>query len=695
MSRATLLIELGTAELPPKALLALSAAYTEQIMAGLREAELISDASEAVPYAAPRRLAVSVPEVLAAQPDQQEQRRGPAVAAAFDDDGNATQAATGFARSCGVAVDDLLRLKTDKGEYLSYSVEKAGQKLTELLPGIMEQTIKRLPIPKRMRWGDRDDEFVRPVRWLVCMHGSATVPLHVLGVDSGNVTSGHRFHSAGELTLAHADDYADVLLQQGHVVADFNQRRAMISEQTAALAEQVNGNLADDPALLDEVTALVEYPTALIGNFDPEFLQVPKECLISSMRDHQKYFHLRDAKGELLANFITVSNIQSSDPQQVITGNERVLRARLADARFFWQQDALTSLADRVERLADVTFHASLGSVLDKTQRLQKLAGDLAKDLGADAAAVQRAALLSKADLVSNMVNEFDELQGVMGNYYAQRDGEPAEVAEAIEHHYLPKFAGDVLPASTVSLALALADRLDSLVGIYATGGVPTGDKDPYGLRRAALAILRMLIERELPLNLSDLVARAAQAHAQQNNLEISSTTRDEIVNFIRGRLTAFYQSQGVATQSINAVLACTPDSPLDFSHRLHAVDQFSKMTDAADLAAANKRISNIFKKHSGKVPDQVDTALLQEPAEQTLAQAIDDMVAQCGPLFDAGNYSDGLQLLTGLRAPVDGFFDNVMVMADDPALQNNRLALLNRMRQLFMRVADISQLQA
>ncbi len=693
----TLLIELGTEELPPKALKELSDAFTAELLNGLVEAQLIekADADLAKPYASPRRLALSVPNVIAAQPDQSIERRGPAVQAAFKDDGTATPAAMGFAKSCGVEVENLERLKTDKGEWLSYKLTETGKTLAELIPGIIDQAIKRLPIPKRMRWGDGTAEFVRPVKWLIVMHGDQVLPATVLDIESNNTTRGHRFHSEGEFTIANADSYQSSLLETGHVVADFSERQAMIAEQVNAAAASVGGRIEDDQALLDEVTGLVEYPTAVIGDFDKSFLEVPQECLISSMRDHQKYFHVVDEAGKLMPHFITVSNIESKKPEQVRSGNEKVLRARLSDAQFFWVTDQKMKLAERVERLDNVMFHAKLGSVLEKSKRIQNLAGKLAAKMNADVTIAKRGALLAKADLVSDMVGEFDELQGIMGHYYADRDGEPALVGECVEQHYWPKFAGDQLPSSAEAQAVALADKLDSLVGIYGSGEVPTGDKDPYALRRASLSILRILIEQQRSFNLSELVAESASVYAELQNIEIDNDTQAAIVGFVRGRLTAFYQSQSIATSTINAVMACEPDSPLDFEQRVKAVSAFSQVSEAADLAAANKRISNILKKQDDDVAIEVDESALTEAAEKELYSSINSIEADCITLFDSGDYQQGLEKLASLRTPVDDFFEHVMVMSDNEAEKLNRLALLKRMQSLFLRVADISLLQA
>ncbi len=695
MTTHTLLIELGTEELPPKALKKLSAAFTAELLSGLKEAELVDQASieQAQAYASPRRLALSVPNVVSAQPDQTTERRGPAVQAAFKDDGSATPAAMGFAKSCGVEVEQLQRLKTDKGEWLSYEVCEQGKTLSELVQVILEQAIKRLPIPKRMRWGSGDAEFVRPVKWLVVMHGSSVIPAIALGVASADRTRGHRFHSGGDITISHADSYEAELRETGHVIADFDERQAMIKQQVLESAEQVGGHIEDDQALLDEVTGLVEYPSPIIGHFEESFLDVPQECLVSSMRDHQKYFHIVNEDGALVPHFITISNIQSSNPKQVQEGNEKVLRARLSDAQFFWETDQKSRLEDRIDRLDNVTFHAKLGSMLLRTQRLQRLAGDFAEMMNADTDVAKRGALLAKADLVSDMVGEFDELQGIMGHYYADREGEAKLVGECIEQHYWPKFAGDHLPASNEAQAVALADRLDSFVGLYGAGERPTGDKDPYGLRRAALSVLRILIERGHEFSLPDLVSKSAKVYSDHQDLQIDDATQAEIVNFIRGRLTAFYQAQDIPTNTINAVLACEPDSPLDFDQRVKAVHAFSDRKEAANLAEANKRAGNILKKQSGELFGDVDTTVFSEVAEKALYAAITDIETDTIALFQAGNYEKGLEKLSSLRDPVAAFFKDVKVMADNDAEKRNRLALLKHMQSLFLRVADIALL--
>lgn len=697
MSNQTLLIELGTEELPPKALKKLSDALTKELLYGLLTAELIAqeDADVARPFATPRRLGLSVPNVITAQPDQTVERRGPAIQAAFKEDGTATPAALGFAKSCGVEVADLGRMKTDKGEWLNYQLNQTGKKTAELVPEIIDQAIKRLPIAKRMRWGSSNAEFVRPVQWLIVMHGETVLPATVLNVGSGNTSRGHRFHCDGEITISKADDYEQSLLEHGHIIANFDKRQKMIVDQVDSLAKSVKGVIEPDQVLLDEVTGLVEHPSAILGSFDADFLKVPQECLVSSMRDHQKYFHIVDAKGKLLPYFITVSNIQSKDPARVTSGNERVLRARLSDARFFWETDQKTKLEERVAKLDKVLFHVKLGSVLDKSKRIQSLAGSLAQQMNADKRITERAALLAKADLVSDMVGEFDELQGVMGHYYADRDGEDALVGDCIEQHYWPKFAGDQLPQSAEAQTVALADKIDSLVGIYGAGEVPTGDKDPYALRRAALSILRILIEQKHTFGLTELVSHSAVTFKELNDIEIDTETQQQIADFIRGRLTSFYQSQQIATNTINAVMACKPDSPLDFEQRVKAVHAFGEMAEAVDLAAANKRISNLLKKQAGEPSHAIDEAALVEQAERDLHKAITTIEQDCVSLFDDGDYTQGLKKLATLRTPVDAFFEDVMIMSDDPEQRQNRLNLLSRMQSLFLRVADIALLQS
>lgn len=694
MSTEHLLIEIGTEELPPKALKTLSESLANHILEALLKAELIQpdDKVKREIFASPRRLALLVPGVAAVQPGQVTQRRGPAVSLAFDSNGKPTPAAQGFARSCNIEVDQLERLKTDKGEWLSATIQEQGIPLANLLESILNSAVKRLPIPKRMRWGSGDAEFVRPVHWLVVMHGNAVIPTSVLGLNSNNVSQGHRFHCNDPIAFNHACDYQANLQDQGNVVASFAQRQQIIQTQIESLASSLEASIDEDQGLLDEVTALVEKPVALLGSFDKQFLEVPSECLISAMRDHQKYFHLRNAQGELLPNFITVSNIASNNEARVIAGNERVLRARLSDARFFWDTDRKLSLADQLPKLDTVLFHAKLGSLGQKVERLKIMASHIATEIGATVNVAHRAAELAKADLVTDMVGEFDKLQGVMGHYYADLDGEAAIVGEAIEQHYWPRFAGDRLPLSKEAQSVALADRIDNLVGICGAGAKPSGDKDPYSLRRAALGVLRVLIEQRLELSVFDLVKASAASYAEQNT-ELEEGTNESVTAFIFGRLTSYYQAQGVASNAVQAVDACRPANPLEFDQRMQAVRCFSDLDEAQDLAAANKRISNILKKQ-GEVAMEVTESLLTESAEQQLHQSLLLVEAQANSLFDVGDFTAGLKALAPLRAPIDCFFDNVMVLTKDPAQQNNRLTLLKRVQALFLRVADISLLQ-
>ena len=688
--RKTLLIELGTEELPPKSLKTLGTAFAKTAFESLLESQLVEQETQYTWMAAPRRLAVIIPAVAVKQPDQEVERKGPAIQAAYKDDGSPTPAALGFAKSCGVALEELDRMKTNKGEWLYFKQTVAGKDAIELIQNAINSANKQLPIAKRMRWGDSDVEFVRPVHWLIVLHGSEIVPAEIFNLKSGNQSRGHRFHSENNILISSADTYISTMREQGYVIADFNERQSLVKKQITALAKSVNGVIEDDQSLLDEVTGLVEFPHALLGTIDSHFLDVPQESLVSSMRDHQKYFHILDSGGKLLPYFITVSNIDSKDIERITSGNERVLRARLSDAEFFWNTDQKVSLEDRLPALKNVLYHAKLGSVFEKTQRLESLSASIAAMLNADQAIAARGGKLAKADLVSNMVGEFSDLQGIMGHYYADKGGEHKLVGEAIEQHYWPKFSGDSLPVSPEAQAVSLAEKLDSLVGLYGVGEIPTGDKDPYGLRRAALGILRILIEKKQSIALPELVNAAANSYASQG-VEISQESQLSIIEFIQERFKALYQSEGIATKLINAVLACNPEKPTDFDARLHAIEHFIELPEASELAAANKRISNILKKTNLNKLSAVDESLFHEEAEKTLANAINNIEKQCQALFDAGSYTEGLKQLATLRDSVDGFFDNVMVMADDEKVRNNRLSLLRQLQSLFLRVADIS----
>lgn len=688
MSTQNLLIEIGTEELPPKALNRLSDAFAEGVVDGLKQAELAFDGFTA--YATPRRLAVMVNALQLKQADRDIEKRGPAVQAAFDKDGNPTKAAEGFARSCGVGVDQLERLKTDKGEWLAYHVKEAGQPTAELLPDIIRQSLQRLPIPKRMRWGSRDDEFVRPVHWVVILLGGDIVNANILGVESGNRTHGHRFHHPDAIELHGADDYVSKLDQPGHVIVDREQRVNAIREQAEAVAESLDGRAIIDDDLLQEVAALVEWPVAIAGSFDEHFLDVPAEALISSMQDHQKYFPVTDTEGKLMARFITISNIQSQDVNKVIAGNERVIRPRLSDAAFFWEQDRKNPLETRMDDLDKVVFQSKLGSLGDKSRRMIHLAQAIAEQLGANKQHAERAAQLCKCDLMTEMVYEFTDLQGIMGRYYALHDGEPDDVAIALDEMYMPRFAGDELPANIIGQTVSIADKLDTLLGIFAIGQKPTGEKDPFALRRAALGVLRIMIERGLMLDLRELLTLSAATF--EATIKADEAVEDTL-DFILDRLKVYYQNQDIPTEVYESVAELKPTCPVDFDRRILAVNAFRGMAEADSLAAANKRISNILKKVESPISETVTEALLQESAEKQLYNDLQQFSQQVEPLFNEGDYREGLSKLAGLKDSVDHFFDTVMVMADDEALKNNRLALLNQLRNLFLKTADLSRL--
>ncbi len=685
-----LLIEIGTEELPPKALAGLSRAFEQGIYEGLQGASLKPDSIQR--YAAPRRLALLLKQVPAAQEDQDTLKRGPALAAAFGEDGCPTKAAQGFARSCGVEVEELDKLETDKGSWLVYKLFEKGRTLQELLPDIVRQALAELPIPKRMRWGSGSVEFVRPVHWIVLLYGDAVIKATILGIDADRYTQGHRFHHPEAIYISEPTAYLPLLETEGHVLADLTARREAIKTQVIEQGKQLGGTAVIDADLLDEVTALVEWPVALSGKFDDAFLEVPTEALISSMQDHQKYFPVKDSKGKLLAHFITVANIESRDMNQVRAGNERVIRPRLADAKFFWDQDLKHKLVERAEELKNMVFQKKLGSLFDKQQRLVKLATDISSQIEGNPAWAQRAAALCKCDLLSQMVCEFPELQGIMGRYYANHDGEPGEAAQAIEEHYWPAFAGDNLPASKTGQALALADRIDTLTGIFAIGQQPTGAKDPFGLRRAALGVVRILIEQKLDLDLEALLHKAASNLDPALN---ANSVIPAVFDYIMERLRAYYSDQGVAIDQFEAVLSRRPTRPLDFHQRIEACKTFREMPEAASLAAANKRIRNILRKAQEHIPERYERSRLLEEPELQLADTLDRVSQRVTPLFDKGDYNAALKQLASLREPVDSFFDQVMVMADDKDLRINRLALLQSMNKLFLRVADFSHWQS
>ncbi|WP_372716890.1 glycine--tRNA ligase subunit beta [Immundisolibacter sp.] len=685
---AALLIEIGTEELPPRSLQALAQSLAAGLRDGLVEAGLADPGSPASVFATPRRLAVRVAEVLPKAPDRPVERRGPAMKAAYDADGQPTRALRGFAESCGVDVTALESLETDKGAWLVYRHNQQGERLTEALPRVFDAALKALPIDRRMRWGTGEHgEFVRPMHWLLALHGADIIGFERFGLEAGRDSRGHRFRHPQAVHIEHADQY-ETQLENAFVLADFAGRRDRVAHGVREAATALGGQAVLDDALLDEVTALVESPVAVSGNFDADFLQVPAPVLIAAMRDHQKYFHVVDADGHLLPHFITVANIDSPEPQRVRAGNERVLRARLADARYFWDSDRQQTLVERADGLAGVVYEKRLGTLADKTLRVERLAGLLAGELDANATHTVRAARLAKADLLTHMVGEFPELQGVMGAYYAQHDGEPAAVCTAIGEHYLPRHAGDALPESAEGLALALADRLDTLAGIFAVAGAPGGDRDPFGLRRAALAVARMLIEAALPLDLPALLDAAAEPFAKDG-------LAGQVFQFVLDRLPAYYEAQGLRPDELDAVLSLKPGRLLDMDRRLRAVADFRRLPQAQSLVAANKRIANILAK-AGEEANvaAIDPTLFETPAETTLAHALAATEQRSAPLLADGDYVGLCHQLATLREAVDTFFEAVMVMADDAAVRRNRLALLARLHRLFLGVADLSRLQ-
>lgn len=687
---ADLLFELGTEELPPVALKKLSDALTQSFVDGLKRANLPH--GEVHAYATPRRLALWIESCSTAQPDRETERRGPAVQAAFDADGNPTKAAQGFARSCQTTVDQLERLSTDKGEWLVHRFQEKGKPTLELLPGIAEEALNRLPIPKRMRWGSSEAQFVRPVQWLLFLLGEQVVPCRLLDTDAGDQTRGHRFHHPQPIRVDRPDRYRQLLQESGYVIADFNERRERIRQQVSQTAAAIGGQAPIDEALLDEVTGLVEWPVPISAGFEERFLEVPHEALISTMKKNQKYFHLVDQQGQLMNHFITIANVDSPKPELIKEGNERVVRPRLSDAMFFWQQDGKQSLASRIDSLKSVLFQQKLGSMHDKSQRVATLAGLIAGQIGSDSAMAERAGMLSRCDLMTEMVYEFPDMQGIMGRYQARRDGEPDEIAQALDEFYMPRYSGDSLPQTKTGIAVSLAERLDTLVGIFGIGMKPSGDKDPFALRRAALGALRIMREHSLNLNLHALLEVAAE------QLQTAITEADcveQVYNFMLERLKGIYLEQQLPVDLFEAVAAIRPESVADFDRRVAAVAGFRKLAAADALAAANKRIHNILKKSDQPIPASVDPALFDSTQEQNLHRVIEQKVEEITPLMEQTAYESVLQSLSTLQAPVDQFFDEVMVMAEDPAIRGNRLALLNRLNQLFLGVADISLLQA
>ena len=687
-----LLVEIGTEELPPKALKDLSSAFTSQICERLSERRL--SYGEVTSFATPRRLAVVVSEVPASQSDRENERRGPTLASAFDAEGKPTKAAEGFAKSCGVAVEHLEQLETEKGSWLVFRTTEVGEATPSLIAGIVQEALSNLPVPRRMRWADFDFEFVRPVHWVVLLFGSTVVDAEILGVSAGRTTRGHRFHNPEAIAIENPGSYAMTLYSTGHVVAEFDARADMITRQVVEAAATVKGKAMVDKALIEETAALVEWPSALVGGFDEEFLTLPDAVLVATMKDHQRYFPVVDGTGKLMPHFIAVSNIESKNPDTVRIGNERVLRPRLKDAAYFFQVDSGKSLEERQEALKGVVFQEKLGTMYDKAGRIARLAGHVASALGEnpdDVKLARRAGQLCKCDLLTQMVVEFPELQGLMGGEYAARSDETEKVCKAITESYMPRFAGDVIPTSPTGRAVAMADKLDSLVGIFSAGEAPTGDKDPYALRRAALGVLRTIIEGELNLDLEKLVSDALDGY--EGTFE-EGDIADRVYDFMMDRLRAYFSEQGVPTGVFLAVQSRNPTRPLDFAKRVHAVTEFLKLPEAESLASASKRIQNILKQAGDGIPETVDDNLFAEDAEWDLASKLVVLSPKVKEMLKQGDYTNAMASLAGLRDNVDLFFDTVMVMDEDEKVRDNRLALLNSISGLFLETADISRLQ-
>ena len=726
MTTQNFLVEIGTEELPPKALKTLATSFADNVEAELNQAGLTFDKIEW--FAAPRRLAVKVLNLATQQPSKEIEKRGPAVSAAFDAEGKPTKAAEGWARGCGITVEQAERIATDKGEWLVHRAKIEGQPTKNLLNDIVANALAKLPIPKPMRWADKTVQFIRPVHTVTMLLGDELIEGEILGVASARTIRGHRFLGEKEFEIQHADQYPQLLREKGSVVADFNERKAEILAKSQAKATALGGVADIEESLLEEVTSLVEYPNVLAAKFEERFLAVPAEALVYTMKGDQKYFPIYDKDGKLLPHFIFVSNINPEDPTAIIEGNEKVVRPRLTDAEFFFKTDLKQKLVDRLPRLETVLFQQQLGTLKDKTDRIEQLAGEIAKQIGADEAKAKRAGLLSKCDLMTNMVFEFTDTQGVMGMHYARHDGEDEEVAVALNEQYMPRFAGDELPKSLVASAVALADKFDTLTGIFGIGQAPKGSADPFALRRAALGALRIIVEKNLPLDLEDVITFSISTYeknviednkrrgiiVQSLNQELFPCVKewkvdkekvpypdyltrkevlDSLVDFMLGRFRAWYQDEGIAVDVIQAVLARRPTRPADFDARVRAVSHFRTLDSAEALAAANKRVSNILAKADAAI-GEINLTACVEAAEKALAEAVLALRTEVQPLIAQGDYTAVLDKLANLRAPVDNFFDNVMVNAEDPALRQNRLAILNTLQGLFLQVADISVLQ-
>ncbi|WP_350025056.1 glycine--tRNA ligase subunit beta [Providencia rettgeri] len=689
MTQQTFLVEIGTEELPPKALRSLAESFAANFTAELDGADIAHGA--VTWFAAPRRLALKVADLAASQPDREVEKRGPAISQAFGPDGQPTKAAEGWARGCGITVDQAERLTTDKGEWLLYRAQMKGQAVSELLVDMTSRALAKLPIPRLMRWADKDTQFVRPVHTVTLLLGSDVIEGEILGIKSGRTIRGHRFMGEAEFTIDNAEQYPAILRERGKVMADYAERKAVIKADAEKAAQALGGQADLTDSLLEEVTSLVEWPVVLTAKFEEKFLDVPSEALVYTMKGDQKYFPVYDKAGKLMPNFIFVANIESSDPQQIISGNEKVVRPRLADAEFFFKTDRKQRLEDNLPRLETVLFQKQLGTLRDKTDRLEALAGWIASKIGADVNHATRAGLLAKCDLMTNMVFEFTDTQGVMGMHYARHDGESEDVALALKEQYQPRFSGDALPSTDVSAALALAEKMDTLAGIFGIGQHPKGDKDPFALRRAALGVLRIIVEKGYQLDLVEMTEEAARLYGDKLTNE---NVVNDVVEFMLGRFRSWYQELGYSIDTIQAVLARRPTQPADFDARVKAVTHFRSLEEAQALAAANKRVSNILSKSEEKLADNVLASVLKTPEEVKLATHVVVLQDKLAPMFAERNYQEALVELASLRDIVDEFFANVMVMDEDQAVRINRLTLLSQLRELFLKVADISLLQ-
>ena len=688
MNKGVFLLEIGCEELPAKTQQTLPTFLSTSFQQALEKQNLAYD--EIKIYATPRRIALIIKGLDKKQAAQLVEKQGPSIENAYDKAGSPTLACMGFAKSCGASIEDLQTKETPKGKRIVYMAEKPGSNTIDLLPAIITTIFEKLPLSKPMRWGNNKIQFMRPVHWVVALFDEDVVPVTLFNINANQHTYGHRFHHPKPLRISRAEDYAMILYSQGYVIADFTARKNVIEKGIRALVDH-NERVIENKALINEVTALVEWPVPLQGTFDEQFLSVPKEVLITSMETHQKCFAIEKDNGSLQPKFILISNIESKEPQAVIKGNERVIHARLSDAKFFFEQDKKHTLSERLPRLDGVIFQEKLGSIGDKTRRIVKLATKIAKLISADVNTTKEAAQLCKSDLVSEMVYEFPNLQGVMGYHYAQNDGLSADTAIAIQDHYLPKFSGDALPATNEASCVAIADRIDTLVGIIGINKIPSGDKDPFALRRAALGILRILIQKELAIDLKDLLVAAVNNYA----LDLpNKNIIEDAMQFMTSRLKAWYQEQGVSVEVFEAVNATKTTSPLDFDRRLKAVQKFQLLPEAESLAAANKRVSNILKKQTSAIERKhADTKLLELAAEKKLAEALDERTKIVDTLYQEANYEKALAELSTLKTPIDQFFEDVMIMVDDEKTKQNRLALLNTVRNLFTKIADISLL--